>query len=155
MRRSLFCYLVVFLSITAWSLPVLAQNQPLPCRSYQGYPVRYIADPQLNNVGVATTDGYGNPVIIMNPNVVNSFPPLARQFWFAHECAHHAMAPNMNNETNADCFAVRNLRSIGMMRSRRDIDDMLDSISRLPGNIMTGHLPGYARAANMYACLSQ
>ncbi len=130
-------------------------QSPLPCRSFDGFQVPYIVNPQLNDVGRAYRDGYGNPIIEINPNVLAYYTPLTKQFWFAHECGHHALYPQQNSEPSADCFAVKNLRSLGMMTYEQDVDDMLWQISQLPGNYQTGHLPGPARAQNMYICLTQ
>ena len=128
--------------------------QPLPCSSYSGIPVPYISDPTLNNVGVAHTMQNGQPVIVINPNVVGPLPEYVRQFWYAHECAHHALHPMQNSEVNADCYAIKAIRNIGIISNRQQIGVLLSYISTLPGNIMTGHLPGPARAQNLYACFA-
>ncbi|MDP3511672.1 MAG: hypothetical protein Q8S20_02890 [Sulfuritalea sp.] len=133
-------------------IPVLAQ--PLPCSSFTGIPVPYIPNPALNNVGVAHTMQNGQPVIVMNPNVVGPLPEFVRQFWYAHECAHHALHPMHNSEMNADCYAIKAIRNIGLISNPQQVGFLLNYISTLPGNIMTGHLPGPARAQNMYACFA-
>lgn len=128
--------------------------QPLPCSSFTGIPVPYIQDPTLNNVGVAHRMQNGQPIIVMNPNVVGPLPEFVRQFWYAHECAHHALHPRQNSEVNADCYAIKAIRNIGLISNRQQVGFLLDYISTLPGNVTTGHLPGPARAQNLYACLS-
>ncbi|WP_395668974.1 hypothetical protein [Rhodoferax sp.] len=128
--------------------------QPLPCTSFSGIPVPYISDPTLNNVGVAHTMQNGQPIIVMNPNVVGPLPDYVRQFWYAHECAHHALHPMQNSEVNADCYAIKAIRNIGIISNQQQISTLLNHISTLPGNIMTGHLPGPARAQNLYVCFA-
>lgn len=122
------------------------------CISHFGEPVPIFQDYNLPNVGMASRDGFGRPFIVVNPHVLNQFPYLAQRFWFYHECAHHALPPNMNNETNADCFAVRNMRDVGELRNLAAVQDMLGSISQLPGSAW-GHLPGPSRARNMLNCI--
>lgn len=126
--------------------------QPLPCASFSGVRVPYIQDPTLNNVGVAHTIQSGQPVIVINPNVVGPLPEYVRQFWYAHECAHHALHPMQNSEINADCYAIKAIRNIGIISDQQQVTILLNYISTLPGNVMTGHLPGPARAQNLYAC---
>ena len=145
--------IVSFLSFIP-NTPTFAQA-PSTCRSFQGVIVPYIPDPSLNNVGIATQDNMGRRIIVMNPNILNQFPSLARQFWYAHECAHHALNPPRNNEMNADCFAVQNLRFLGMMVNPFHVDQLLQSISSLPGNAGTGHLPGPARRNLLITCLQR
>ncbi len=133
-------------------LPLAAQ--PLPCTSFTGIPVPYFANPYLNNVGVAHQLLNGQPVIQINPNVVASLPEFVRQFWYAHECAHHALPPHVNSEVNADCYAIKAIRNLGLISGPSDVGSLLHSISGLPGNLATGHLPGPARADNLYHCLT-
>ena len=153
MKNLLAALIFGFLS-TVFANTAQAQ-QPLACQSFDNFQVPYIKNFQLNNVGMAGRDNMGNPYIVINPNILNQFSPLTKQFWFAHECGHHALYPQQNSEPNADCFAVKSLRSIGMMTSQQDINVMLGQISQLPGSYQTGHLPGPARAQNMYWCLTQ
>lgn len=128
--------------------------QPLPCASFLGVHVPYIQDPTLNNVGVAHTMQNGQPVIVVNPNVVGPLPEYVRQFWYAHECAHHALHPMQNSEISADCYAIKAIRNIGIISNPQQVAVLLNYISTLPGNGMTGHLPGPERAQNLYACLA-
>jgi hypothetical protein len=136
------------------SLPVKVFSAPLPCTSFNGFYVQYISNPNLNNVGVAHTLHNGRPVIQINPNVVGPLPEYIRQFWYAHECAHHALHPSINSEENADCYTLKAIRNIGIINHPQQIKNLLDYISTLPGNIKTGHLPGQARAQNLYNCFN-
>ena len=66
------------------------------CTSHFGEPVAIFLNYQLNSVGIATRQYNGAPVIVLNPNVTNQFSNLVTQWWFAHECAHHALPPQLN-----------------------------------------------------------
>ena len=145
---------IIILFFAIFFTSEIAIAQPLPCTSFQGYPVPYIANPFLNNVGVAHTMQNGQPVIQINPNIVNQLPEYVRQFWYAHECAHHALHPHQNSEIAADCFAIKTIRSIGIIHHPQQINVLLNYISTLPGSWQTGHLPGPARAQNLFACFS-
>jgi hypothetical protein len=134
------------------SLPTL--SQPLSCTSFQGIAVPYIANAALPDVGVAHRTMNGRPVIQVNPMVLAGLPEVVRQFWYAHECAHHALHPALNSEVNADCWAVKTLRNIGVVRGAWDVQALLTGVGDLPGNMMTGHLPGPARAQNLYYCVN-
>lgn len=131
-----------------------AAGAPLPCRAFNGQPVPYIANPNLNNVGIAHMTRNGQRIIQMNPNVVGPLPEYVRQFWYAHECAHHALAPAYNSEIAADCYAIKAVRNLGIIRYRNQVSGLLNYISTLRGSIQTGHLPGPARANNLYACFN-
>lgn len=144
--------IVLIALLSLGSLAVYAQ--PLPCSSFTGIPVPYIPDPTLNNVGVAHRMQNGQPIIVINPNVVGPLPEFVRQFWYAHECAHHALHPMQNSEINADCYAIKAIRNIGLISNQQQVGFLLNYISTLPGNVMTGHLPGPARAQNLYACFA-
>lgn len=136
------------------SVSVLTHAVPLPCVSFTGIQVPYIANPSLNNVGVAHHMLNGQPVIQINPHVVAPLPEYARQFWYAHECAHHALYPQHNSEVNADCWAIKAIRNIGIITQPQQVSALLNYISGLPGSIHTGHLPGPDRAKNLYFCFN-
>lgn len=123
---------------------------PLRCVSYYGEPVRIYMTRGLNNVGIATRVQSGQPIIVMNPDVLARFSPLVQVWWFAHECGHHALGP-YNSESNADCWGVRVLRDQGFIRSRYDLQAFVRDLSSLPGSSV-GHLPGPQRAQNVINC---
>jgi hypothetical protein len=123
---------------------------PLRCASYYGEPVRIYMTRGLNNVGIATRVQRGQPIIVMNPDVLARFTPLVQVWWFAHECGHHALGP-YNSETNADCWGVRVLRDQGFIRSVHDLQAFAYDLSSLPGSAV-GHLPGPQRAQNVINC---
>lgn len=123
---------------------------PLSCNDYFGNPVRIMSDPSLPNVGIATQGWYGEPLIVLNPDVLARFSPTVQVWWFAHECAHKALGP-ANNETNADCFGIRRMRQYGMITSYHQLAAFSEELRDLAGSPM-GHLPGPIRAANIINC---
>jgi hypothetical protein len=144
----------IFLLALSLFLTHTVSAQPLPCRSFDGVFVPYIFDQTLQDVGVARRIQNGQPIIIINPNVVGPLPEFVRQFWYAHECAHHALLPSQNSEINADCYAIKAIRNIGIVVNQQQVGYLLNSIAALPGNLYTGHLPGPARAQNLYNCFA-
>ncbi len=124
------------------------------CTSHFGEPVAIYLNYQLNNVGVAGRQLNGAPAIVINPNVTNQFSDLVTQWWFAHECAHHALHPQLNNESNADCSAVKQLVQFGIIYNSQQLNAFYNEISSLPGSPM-GHLPGPIRAQNIVQCALQ
>ncbi|WP_145960920.1 hypothetical protein [Sphingosinithalassobacter portus] len=149
-----------------WALPASAQQLsryamgpqyqvsvrglPMNCRAYRtGQYVAIFSDPMLDDVGIASS--YGNqPYIVLNPNVMARYSDLVAVWWFAHECAHHALGP-MNSESNADCFAIRRMRDLGIIRRREQLIAFSQELRNLPGTAM-GHLPGPLRAQHIAAC---
>ena len=126
------------------------------CSSYDGFKVPFVANyatPGVGNPGMAARTVNGKPYVYINPNVTDPLPGLIVQFWFAHECAHHALPPQLNSESNADCYAIKNLRNLGLIYNPQQVQWMFQYLSTLPGSMM-GHLPGPARAQNIYACLN-
>ena len=121
---------------------------PMNCVSAYGQQVAIYIDPRVNlNIGRAMNNGY--PIIILGPGFFSRVPPLVGQFWFLHECAHHVVG---GNEVAADCFAIRNLRNLGLIQHPAQVRQLLYQISQMPGSFF--HLPGPARAQNVFNCLN-
>ena len=81
----------------------------MTCTAWTGQTAAVVLDTRLPDVGMATWTARGEPVIIINPDVTNQYSDIVAQWWFAHECAHLALAPADNSEINADCFGVKQL----------------------------------------------
>ncbi len=143
MKKIVLTCLFLFSTISAFPQPY--------CLSFQGIPVTYVADTTLETAGSAYLKD-GQPFIAINPNIVNALPAHVQQFWYAHECAHHALHPTQNSEVNADCYAIKRIRNLGIITNFRQIDNLLHHISTLSGSIQTGHLPGPERAQHLYSC---
>lgn len=143
-------------SSAAWGQPgpqyqAWIAGVPLTCANWQGIPVQIIANPYLNNVGVAHAGNVGQPVIQLNPQVMNQFSPFVQVWWFAHECGHHALHPSVNSESNADCWGIRVMRNQGLIQWPAQLNAFANELASLPGS-PAGHLPGPVRAMNIANC---
>jgi hypothetical protein len=129
-------------------------GMPVYCNDFRGIPVTLIANPALNDVGMATLGPAGQPVMILNPTVVGAMPPAMQLFWYGHECAHHALGHiarrGITNEAEADCWAVRTGRQQGWFPPQA-FQYLIAYLGNSPGSAW-GHLPGPARVQNMMAC---
>jgi hypothetical protein len=134
----------------------LAQITFEGCRDFRGLPVASIANPTINDIALATVAPNGMPVILYNPRVVPWFSPQTRRFFYAHECAHHALGHlarsyPLTREQEADCWGINALAAHNLL-SNQDIAIIQNDIAKLGGGDWT-HLPGPARAINLRACL--
>jgi len=88
-----------------------------------GVPVAVVPNPQSAS---AARDALGNPVIYVDPGVMNNWT-MSRMFALAHECAHHVLGHTLpqgmwfrnsqawatrQQELEADCWAARRLGEI-------------------------------------------
>ncbi|MEM5528071.1 hypothetical protein WN093_04500 [Gammaproteobacteria bacterium AS21] len=118
------------------------------CTTAQVQNAAIYIDPNVNQfIGIASHNGY--PTIQLGPGFFNSVPGFVGQFWFLHECAHHVVG---SNEASADCFAIRNMRNLGLISHRQQVNILLNQISQMPGSYT--HLPGPRRAQNIFQCLN-
>ncbi len=128
----------------------------MSCNDFQGHPVVLAAAPSLPDVGAARIVN-NQPVIFMNPSVLGAYPPVMQLFWYAHECAHHALGHLVTmastNEADADCWAVRTGRSQGWFPPQA-FQLLVATLGNSPGSTW-GHLPGPARVGHMWACYNQ
>lgn len=141
-----------------WAGPFYSVNVrgvQMNCASFFGEPVGIYAvyAPGVNQVGIASRTYSGSPIIQLNKAYTDTIrSDVVVQWWFAHECAHHGLNPNLNNETNADCFAVRQMVQLGLIDDYGDLEDFIYELRNLKGNARTGHLPGGVRAQNIINC---
>ena len=106
------------------SAPAMAQGdrywqvriagQVMHCTSWDGMRAVIQYSRRLNDVGHASRLANGQPLVQINPGVVAWVSPVVGQWWFAHECAHHALPPRQNSEEAADCFATRQMVASGV-----------------------------------------
>jgi hypothetical protein len=125
------------------------------CADFRGIPVASVLNPALNDVAAANWAPNGAPVIQYNPNVLIRLAPQTRTFFYAHECAHHALAHGVRNipfqqEQEADCWAIQTLVSRGVF-GVQDIALIQNDLSFSPGDWT--HVAGPQRAFNLAACL--
>ena len=114
--------------------------RPATCRSWQGMEVPYLGDITLETVGGATQTPSGRSLIVINPERLMTFPPLARDFFLAHECGHTALIPEYNTEAEANCFAMRRLRK-KLVRTPAEMQQLQDDLRALPVNAWPDHAP--------------
>ena len=126
---------------------------PMSCTSYDGQQVTIISNHFLNDVGYASIAQNGQRIIQLNPKAISHWPPIVRQFWFSHECAHHMLYPNSNSEKNADCVAIKALFNLGELNNNQQIQQLSQKIISLPGT-NKGHLPGPDRLRHMLTCMN-
>jgi len=118
------------------------------CKTAHGQTAAIYIDPSVNQyIGRASNNGV--PIIQLGPGFFNSVPGFVGQFWFLHECAHHVVG---SSEAGSDCFAIRNMRNLGLITHPNQVHFLLNQISQMPGSFT--HLPGPPRAQNIFNCLS-
>lgn len=145
-------------NVSAQMFEVFVAGIPVNCTSHYGEPVAIFSDDSVyQNIGIASRIQGGRPIMVLSPTFMNQIPPQAAVFWFAHECAHHALpigigTQNRQAELNADCFAIRNMRNWGLIRNRRDFEAVISTVVGMAGTSM--HLPGPSRARLLWDCLN-
>ena len=149
---ALLCSQVAVAQMQGPMYQINVRGLPMNCTAHTGQPVAIFLNSQLNDIGMANYYN-GAPVIILNPRVASQYSNMVAQWWFAHECAHHALPPQFNNETYADCYAVQQLVRNGVIRRREQLIAFSQELGALPGSPM-GHLPGPYRVRNIINCAS-
>lgn len=148
-------------SVNLSILLLIVLNSPvyaLTCRDIRGAVVADFPDYTINDVAIASLAPDGAPIIRYNPNVLSRMSPQTREFFYAHECGHHALGHNFGTthplarEQAADCFAINKLYELRIF-SGNDIRAVQDDIARF-GVADWTHLPGPQRAINLRQCLS-
>ena len=106
----------------------------LTCVDARGIPV-LVQEAQIADLGHASLDETGKPIIVLAP-LVKRLAPLVADFILYHECGHHALghlvgvgAP-LSNEEAADCWAARSMVMAGELKPI-ELKKVSDSISRL------------------------
>jgi len=83
----------------------------LPSQGAAKVGVRVVYDCNLPDIGMATTDRRGRPLIVWNNCKAQLADPLVAQFFWQHELGHiYLDARNEDNEDAADAYAVETLR---------------------------------------------
>ena len=128
------------------------------CVDYRGIAVASVRNDGINDVAIARSAPNGAPIIEYNVQVLAKLQPQTRLFFYAHECAHHALAHGvrghpLTREQEADCWAVRTLTERGDLDDD-DMDIVQSDITQAGPGDWT-HLPGPQRAINLRRCLGQ
>lgn len=154
MLHVLIIFMVLLIPSTGKSQTMIA-GVPVNCVDAFGVPVATIPAPQLGDVGMARIESNGVRVIYLNPFILNNLPPSVQLFWYAHECAHHALGHTygfnqFSREIEADCWAIRTGRDQGWI-TLNVIGVMSPYFIANPGSPW-GHLPGPQRVQNFANC---
>jgi hypothetical protein len=100
-----------------------ANAQPMAgegCFDASGRSVISVDTPDLPVLAKAAIEG-GEPVLRVNTSVIAGLSPRAQLFFYAHECARHALghplsaAPTLERARRADCWALATLRGSGAL----------------------------------------
>jgi hypothetical protein len=138
-----------------------ADAQPVTfdgCVDFRGVPVASVLNQALPDVAMAHIAPNGAPIIQYNPHVLERLSPQTRLFFYAHECAHHALAHlarhvPFQQEQEADCWAIRTLVQAGRLDPNGDVGAVQQDLFFSPGDWT--HVPGPQRQFNLRACLGQ
>ena len=154
MIKLLILLVVLLVPVSVHSQTIIA-GVPVYCNDAYGIPVMTKPAPYLNDVGMARIEGNGLRVIYLNPVILGQLPPFIQLFWYAHECAHHALGHTygfnqLYREVEADCWAVRLGRNQGWLTPGQ-LNAMHDYFVTNPGSPW-GHLPGPQRLQNFKNC---
>lgn len=138
-------------SATAGQLQIAGQTQQ--CTDFRGRSVQTMQMADLGDVGRAWVVNTV-PYILIDPTVLRTLPAKLQLFFFSHECAHHVLGHwykrMINNESEADCWAIRRGRDLGHF-SRQDVTSFAPWLAKSGGSRF-GHLPGPARADHLLKC---
>jgi hypothetical protein len=105
---------------------------------------------------VRTTYAAGQPTIHYNPGVLPRLTSAARLFFYAHECARHALGAagkplSVTRAQQADCVGLSTMLAADLM-TRDQVSDLQGQLSFSENEWEV--LPGPARSINLAACRS-
>ena len=125
------------------------------CIDSRGNSVASILDYSINDVAIARLE-YNYPVIRYNPRVLSQMSEATSRFFYIHECAHHVLRhtiemPSLQNERDADCWAISTMDS-ELELSLEELRAIQNDIARQGRGDWT-HLPGPYRAIDIESCL--
>lgn len=137
------------------TFPHRSYGSTLECRDHRGLRVLAVRDLSESRIASARMAFDGTPVIHYNPDLLRGFSQPTRLWWYAHECAHHALGHLTHRlselrETEADCWATYILTRMGLV-NRSELATIYNEISALPGDGWV-YLPGPARAVSSSKC---
>lgn len=123
MMGRVFLMSALALCIASFGGELRAQSYPT-CFSVQNVPVTYIADSAVPDIAVARTAPNGQPVVLWNPQVTASLHPFTVEFFYYHECAHHALGHTLGAygggaERMADCWAKQTMWQVGVLTPQK------------------------------------
>jgi hypothetical protein len=129
------------------------------CIDAKGIAVLWREDRGIRDLAQALFDKQGRPTVEHNPSRMKYLNELTRTFFYAHECAHHALGhlygavQGVDKEQQADCWAVLTLKENGSLGEEglETIKQDLGTVARADVN----HSAGLRRASNLKWCLTE
>jgi hypothetical protein len=163
MYKSLVAIVIFLCASSAEAQQPITQIAGIPvhCIAPNGVPVVGVFDESLNDVGRASYFGQ-QPIIQMNPIILQQLPPIAQLFFYAHECGHHVSGDIIKGYTHgfvdptielrADMIGIRMVRD--QMHPPQQLLLQLDQVIRSNPAWDATHLPGPMRAQWIQTCYS-
>lgn len=140
-------------TVSAPAGPLEIAGKPQECTDFRGRSVQTMQISELGDVGRAWVVNT-IPYILIDPTVLRTLPSKLQLFFFSHECAHHVLGHwykrMIDNEREADCWAIRRGRDLGHF-SRQDVRSFAPWLANSGGSRF-GHLPGPQRAEYLLKC---
>jgi len=99
--------------------------------------------------GGSYTSSAGRGMIILNPNKLETLPPIVQLYVYEHECGHQLRG---RSETKADCYAVERGRRAGWLTSD-GVEAICAFFAAHPTDSV--HPPGPERCAAMAQCFEK
>jgi len=123
MKSNIFIFTTLIFACALTAPKAEAQGYP-NCYNVQGIQVGYYPEPSVNDIAIATTAPNGAPVVLWNPGIVNAMHPATIEFFYYHECAHHALGHPLGNygpggEAIADCWAKKQMIGLGVLTQQK------------------------------------
>jgi len=98
----------------------------------------------------AWVNRYGERIISLNPDQLSTEYAGVIRWSFLHECAHHTLRRG-HSEADADCWAARRMRRLGLLQSRRDMGQFDEDMGHWLATD-EGHLSGEDRIRIIENC---
>jgi hypothetical protein len=146
--------------------PIQEEPDPPPedapykdCVDSKGVAVMWRQSTKIQDMAQASFDKKKRPIVEYNPQRFKYLSEVSKQFFYAHECAHHvlghlyAAVQGVDKEQQADCWAVLTLKENGTLG-----DDGLEFIQQDLGKVARSdpnHSAGVRRAGNLKWCLTE
>ena len=153
---------MLLLGLVCFSTASFAQSRTISvygvqlyCNDSIGRPVPFYVDDfaaQSYGGAFAVPDSPTGPAIVVSLSTLRNVPPLSAFMIVFHECGHVALpigigAGSPNQELNADCFAIREMRRFGLINNMRDFEEAVAYVSSFHGQ-------GPYRRQNAFNCLN-
>jgi hypothetical protein len=151
------CSALLSATVLLFSLQTAGASETITfesCSDTAGRSVAVIADETLPKL-VASGNDTEVPAIRYNPSLLPRLKPATRLFFFAHECARHAMgdaakpALSVARARQADCLGLTTLLASGLLK-RAEMADLQADLSFSEAEWAL--LPGLPRSFDLAGC---